>query len=157
MSTETAPPENVDTEIPMWDGEPVASVVAERDALRAQLAAIEAGAGTRDPEPAPEAAFGVVSRDERIAALVSEIRALDVGSPVPEGRAIRDESLAHWFSYHAPQPGQLEKYAVLRAAGFHFAKVIRDLCPAGADVSVAIRYVREAVMTANASIACDGR
>jgi hypothetical protein len=65
--------------------------------------------------------------------------------------------LDNWFSYHKPEPGQQEKYEAIRAAGLAFAKVIVDNAPPSADRSDAIRKVREAVFTANAAIACDGK
>lgn len=61
------------------------------------------------------------------------------------------------FSYHAPMAGQVDKYESIRAAAKHLAKVILDNTPASADQTAAIRKVREAVMTANAAIALDGK
>ena len=61
--------------------------------------------------------------------------------------------LENWFSYHAPKGDQLERYAKIRAAAKVFAQVLVDTCPVGPDLSAAIRKVREATMTANASIA----
>ena len=69
---------------------------------------------------------------------------------------ITDEQLQNWFTYHAPQPGQQEKYVEIRNAALDFAKVIRNNTPSSADCTVAIRKVREAVMTANQAIACGG-
>ena len=60
------------------------------------------------------------------------------------------------FTYHPPRPGQEEKYAAIRAAGKSMAMVILATCPQCADRTDAIRKVREAVMTANASIALNG-
>jgi hypothetical protein len=65
--------------------------------------------------------------------------------------------LQHIFSYHAPHGDQLDRYNRLRTAALVFAQAIIDDTPAGADQTAAIRKVREAVMTANASIALDGR
>lgn len=65
--------------------------------------------------------------------------------------------LDHIFSYHAPTPDKLVQYEKLRSAAKEFAKAIVELSPAGADQSAAIRHVREAVMTANAAVALDGR
>lgn len=64
------------------------------------------------------------------------------------------EQLDNWFSYHAPKGDQPARYEALRSAGKEFAKVIVGSCPPSADRTVALRKVREAVMTANASIAC---
>jgi len=65
----------------------------------------------------------------------------------------RSYSLHHQFSYHSPKPGQPERYEKIRAKALELAEVIMRCCPHSADRSAAIRKVREAVMTANASIA----
>lgn len=67
---------------------------------------------------------------------------------------VSDDQIRHWFTYHAPGPEQIPKYNAIRDAGRKLAFVIRDCCPEGADTTAAIRKVREAVMTANASVAC---
>lgn len=61
------------------------------------------------------------------------------------------------FSYHAPTGDQSSKYAVLRNAAKEFAQIILLECPPSADRSAALRKVREAVMTANVSIALEGK
>jgi len=61
------------------------------------------------------------------------------------------------FKYHSPTPDQLPKYANIRAAAHVFAKTIVDNTPPGADQTAAVRKVREAAFTANASIALDGK
>jgi hypothetical protein len=65
--------------------------------------------------------------------------------------------LEHVFKYHAPSPRQQQSYSLIRTAAMNFAAVIVAMTPAGADQEAAIRKVREAVMTANASIALGGR
>ena len=65
--------------------------------------------------------------------------------------------LDHIFTYHKPNASQLVKYTDLRDAANEFAKVIIKCTPKGADQSAAIRKVREAVMTANAAIALEGK
>jgi len=62
--------------------------------------------------------------------------------------------LDNLFSYHAPKDDQLERYTLIRDTGKMFAQIINDNTPAGADRTAAIRKIREAVMTANAAIAC---
>jgi len=57
------------------------------------------------------------------------------------------------FTYHAPNDKQKEAYEEIRGAAKDLARVIDRVCPGGPDRSTAIRKVREAVMTANASIA----
>ena len=65
--------------------------------------------------------------------------------------------LGHIFKYHAPEKEDIEKYTMLRDAAKEFAKVIIENTPVCADQTAAIRKIREAVMTANASIALKGR
>lgn len=64
------------------------------------------------------------------------------------------EDLENWFMYHAPSEVQIAKYAVLREKAKEFAYAILQNCPPSADQTAALRRLREAVMTANASIAC---
>lgn len=65
--------------------------------------------------------------------------------------------IEHWFTYHSPTEDQLPRYVRVREAGQALALAILDCTPESADQSAAIRHVREAVMTANAGIACNGR
>lgn len=65
--------------------------------------------------------------------------------------------LDRWFTYHAPNDDQVERYQRIRTAGKNLAEVITLVCPDGNDRDAAIRKVREAVMTANAAIACAPR
>lgn len=69
-----------------------------------------------------------------------------------------DEDLIDFlFIYHPPSEGDKERYEKITAAAKAFALVILETCPPSADRSDAIRKVREARMTANASIACKGK
>jgi hypothetical protein len=61
------------------------------------------------------------------------------------------------FSYHAPKDDQPQKYEAVRAAAKVFAKVLIANTPSSADQTAAVRLLRQAVMTANASIALEGR
>ena len=70
---------------------------------------------------------------------------------------ITEEHVDNWFTYHAPTPEQIPKYLEIREAGKELAKKILANVPAGADQSDAIRSVRNAIMTANAGIACDSK
>jgi hypothetical protein len=67
-----------------------------------------------------------------------------------------EEKISEMFTYHAPDPNQKIKYQNIREKAKEFARVIYENTPACADQSAAIRLVREAVMTANASIALKG-
>ncbi len=70
---------------------------------------------------------------------------------------ITQEQLDNWFQYHAATQEQAAKYVELRAAGKAMAEAIVRLTPPSADQTAAIRKVREAVFTANAAIACEGK
>lgn len=71
---------------------------------------------------------------------------------------ITKESINNWFTYHPPQDDETrQKYEQIRAAGQEMAMKIFELTPPSADQTAAIRQVREAVMTANAAIACGGK
>ncbi len=61
------------------------------------------------------------------------------------------------FAYHAPSIGQAEQYERIREAARKFAHVLLEETPVSADQTVAIRKLRECVMTANASIALSGK
>ena len=67
------------------------------------------------------------------------------------------EQIENWFTYHAPSTDDLVAYDKLRNAAKSFALAINEACPESADKTAAIRKVREAVMTANASVACKGK
>jgi len=75
-----------------------------------------------------------------------------VGVTVPTGDMIQ-----HWFTYHSPTDEDIPKYKEVRDSGLRFARVVQKNCPDSADKSAAIRKIREAVMTANAAIACCGK
>jgi hypothetical protein len=68
---------------------------------------------------------------------------------------ISDEELRHWFTYHAPGPGDPEAYVEIREAGLQLARAIVKNTAMSADQTAAVRKVREAVMTANQARACD--
>ena len=68
---------------------------------------------------------------------------------------ITDTDLLNWFTYHSPTGNQPIQYAKIREAGYNLANVILNETPPSADQTAAIRKVREAVMTANAAIACE--
>ncbi len=72
------------------------------------------------------------------------------------------EQLDNWFSYHSPADSPdpeaiTESYQALREAGKRFAEEVARRTPPSADQSDSIRKIREAVMTANAALACDGK
>lgn len=69
---------------------------------------------------------------------------------------ITGEQLQNWFVYHAPEGDDEQGYVAIREAAKHFARVIIAETPPSADQTAAVRKVREAMMTANAAIACRG-
>ena len=57
------------------------------------------------------------------------------------------------FTYHPPKGDQPQRYEKIREAAKNFAQIVLDNTPSCPDQTAAIRKIREAVMTANASIA----
>lgn len=68
---------------------------------------------------------------------------------------ITPADLNNWFTYHAPHGTQTARYERIRQVARTFAGVILECTPGCPDQTVAIRKVREAVMIANAAIACE--
>lgn len=68
------------------------------------------------------------------------------------------QQIENWFTHHPPKDdATVRKYNLIRQWGQGFALLILEQTPPGADQAAAIRKVREAVMTANAAIACEGK
>lgn len=67
---------------------------------------------------------------------------------------ITQTDIDNWFTYHSSTANQIPKYEEIRNAAKQLAEVIIGNTPSSADQTAAIRKVREAVMTANAAIAC---
>lgn len=61
------------------------------------------------------------------------------------------------FTYQSPKPEHVEAMKAIRARACELAQTIVDKCPPSADRTAAIRKLREAVMTANASIVLEGK
>lgn len=59
------------------------------------------------------------------------------------------------FSYHKPKEGQPEKYEIIRDKAKEFGTIIAMQCPDSDEKGQALKALREAVMWANASIACN--
>jgi plasmid stabilization system protein ParE len=68
-----------------------------------------------------------------------------------------DFDIDHIFAYHLPTDAQANAYAFIRSQAKEFARTLLRHTPEGADQSAALRLLREAVMTANAAIALEGR
>lgn len=74
---------------------------------------------------------------------------------------LTDTTLLEWvddvFIYHPADEDQQRRYASVRQAAKTLVTAILIECPSSPDRSAAVRKVREAVMTANASIALKGK
>lgn len=57
------------------------------------------------------------------------------------------------FTYHAPKPGQPERYKRLREKAKELALLILEECPSSREQSVAITHLETSVFWANAAIA----
>lgn len=68
---------------------------------------------------------------------------------------INKVDLDNWFMYHKPSEQQIPCFTKLREAARTFAQAVLDNTPPGEDQAMAIRKIRESVMTANAAIACN--
>ena len=64
-----------------------------------------------------------------------------------------NEELTTRFTYHAPKPGQPEKYTQIRDAAKTFALLIEQLCPESREKALAVTELEASVMWANAAIA----
>lgn len=60
------------------------------------------------------------------------------------------------FTYHKPSPEQTLAYEAIRSAAKSYALVILKYVHECADRTVALRSIRESVMTANAAVALGG-
>lgn len=97
---------------------------------------------------APDGQVGAPLESKDLAGLSTD----ELKKRIEEGTRIPPE-LIELFTYHKATPQQEESYKLIRHCALQLAKVINDHCPAGPDRTAAVRKIREAVMTANASIA----
>jgi hypothetical protein len=70
---------------------------------------------------------------------------------------VQPSDLDNLFTYHSPTASQQEQYIAIRNACKVAATVILQQTPQCADQQAAVRKIREAMMTANAAIATDGK
>jgi len=63
------------------------------------------------------------------------------------------QHLDNIFTYHAPRPGQAERYERIRAQAKNLAALVLDLCPDSRERAIAQTKIEEAVMWANSAIA----
>lgn len=68
---------------------------------------------------------------------------------------MNEAQLTSLFTYHAPHGDQAKRYERLRAGGRRLAELVNELAPESGEKTLAIRRVQEAVMYANAAIACN--
>jgi len=87
---------------------------------------------------------------DRIRNVAAGLEAYGLQEPKP-----LNERIANAFIYHSPKENQVPRYTDLRDTGRLLAEKIDALCPASPEKSTAIAKLREAVMWANASIACN--
>jgi len=66
---------------------------------------------------------------------------------------ITRERLERYFTYHAPQGNQAERYTTLRSEALSLAKTIVGLTPESREQSLAITHLEQAIFWANAAIA----
>lgn len=64
-----------------------------------------------------------------------------------------ENDIENRFTYHAPKPGQPEKYTRLRNAAKELALLIEETTPRSREQSLAMTNLEQAVMWANAAIA----
>lgn len=65
------------------------------------------------------------------------------------------ERIENDFTYHAPTPEQQVAYVQLRQQGLEFARLVANMTPVSKEQSHAINHIRQAIMWANAAIACN--
>lgn len=63
------------------------------------------------------------------------------------------EIIENNFTYHAPQPGQSEKYETIRGKAKELAYLIDEMVPDSREKSLAMTKLEECSMWANAGIA----
>lgn len=66
------------------------------------------------------------------------------------------ENVNDVITYHKPSDEGVEQISRIRAAAENLIRVVLENTPACADQSAAVRKVREAMMTSNASIVLAG-
>ena len=66
-----------------------------------------------------------------------------------------DEDLDNRFRYHRPTPEAVEQHAKVTEWTLALAKCLRDTCPEGRNLALALTHLEDVRMRANAAIACD--
>ena len=79
------------------------------------------------------------------------------GANLPVTAKAREELVDFLFTYHAPDPEQIEAMKNVRSAAKALAMVIDEDVPPSADRTDAMRKLQECVNTANRAITLRGR
>lgn len=65
-----------------------------------------------------------------------------------------DEELDNRFRYHKPDAEKSQRHSAVTELTLQLAKELRDLCPEGRNLSLALTHLEDVRMRANAAIAC---
>lgn len=63
------------------------------------------------------------------------------------------DDIERGFTYHAPKPGQPERYQAIREQAKTLALSLAEKCPGSRELSLALTHLEQTVMWANAAIA----
>jgi len=66
-----------------------------------------------------------------------------------------DTELDNRFRYHRPTTTSIALHAKVTESTLALAKLLRDICPDGLNLSLALTHLEDVRMRANAAIACD--
>ena len=65
-----------------------------------------------------------------------------------------DSDLDNRFRYHKPDAERAQKHEQVTELTLALAKQLRDLCPDGRNLSIAMTHLEDVRMRANAALAC---
>jgi hypothetical protein len=66
-----------------------------------------------------------------------------------------DQELENSFRYHRPDADSIAKHGEVTELTLALAKHLRNICPDGRNLSLALTHLEDVRMRANAAIACD--
>lgn len=70
------------------------------------------------------------------------------------GQGFLRQDIENMFAYHPPtSAAQIERYKIIQEKAKELALIILDNTPQCPDQTAAIRYLRQAIMTANEAVA----
>lgn len=71
-------------------------------------------------------------------------------------RFVTDDQLDNWAAHHPPSsPAIIDGHERIRGAAREFMALVQDVVPECPDKTVALRAIRDAMMQANAALACN--